>query len=241
MEIARRLILRLRCLGGHVLGGGLGGGGGDEGAGLLVATHAVIFAAVHPESVGPGISAVVAVEVGEGFGGVGDHGVEIEGLRIGEVGVGHGRGNRGPVGGEPATKAVGVVASTEVVVAGFGVALFAFKFVVLRAGVGVGAFAAVGVEVGVIARYTGVAGEDARSAEHVFNIIERAAAGGKHGDALASEENILGGGVARSIGFGQDVAAGTVPIEFAASFGDVVRIPGDGDQRSGVIPITIPG
>src|SRR5579883_2060218 len=53
-----------------------------------------------------------------------------------------------------------------------------------------------------------------------FCIIERVAAGGKHGDALASKENILGGGVARSIGFGQDVAARAIPIERTARFGD---------------------
>jgi hypothetical protein len=46
----------------------------------------------------------------------------------------------------------------------------------------------------------------------------------QHGDALASEENILGGGVARSIGFGQDVAARAIPIEFAASLGDAAAV-----------------
>ena len=59
----------------------------------------------------------VAVEVGEGFGVVGDHGVKVEGLRVGEVGVGDSFGDGGPVGGEPAAKAVGVVARGEVVVA----------------------------------------------------------------------------------------------------------------------------
>jgi len=73
----------------------------------------------------------MAVEVGEGFGVVGDHGIEIEGLRVGEVGVGDRSGDGGPVGGEPAAEAVGVVASAEVVVEGFGVALLALEFVVV--------------------------------------------------------------------------------------------------------------
>ncbi|HEV2194403.1 MAG TPA: hypothetical protein VGR55_02420 [Candidatus Acidoferrum sp.] len=95
----------------------------------------------------------MAVEVGEGFGIVGDHGVEVEGLRVGEVGVGDSFGDGGPVGGEPAAEAVGVVAGAEIVVAGFGVALLALELVILRAGVGVRALAAVWVEVGVVADF----------------------------------------------------------------------------------------
>jgi len=74
----------------------------------------------------------VAVEVGEGFGVVGDHGIEVESLRVGKIGIGDGDGDRGPIGAEPAAETVGVVAGAEVVVAGFGVAFFAFEFVVLR-------------------------------------------------------------------------------------------------------------
>src|SRR5437762_13054512 len=48
----------------------------------------------------------MAIEVGEGFGVIGDHGIEVECLRIGEVGVGHGYRDVGPVGGEPASDAV---------------------------------------------------------------------------------------------------------------------------------------
>jgi hypothetical protein len=88
----------------------------------------------------------VTVEVGEGFGVVGDHGVEVEGLRVGEVGVGDGDGDGGPVGAEPAAEAVGVIACAEVVVAGFGIAFLAFEFVVLPASVSVGVLAAVGIE-----------------------------------------------------------------------------------------------
>jgi hypothetical protein len=64
----------------------------------------------------------MAVEVGERFGVVVNHGVEVEGLRVGEVCVGDGDGNFGPVGGEPAAPAVGVVAGAEIVVAGRPVA-----------------------------------------------------------------------------------------------------------------------
>jgi len=67
----------------------------------------------------------MTIEVGEGFGVVGNHGVQVQGLRVAEVGVGDGNGYVGPVGAEPAAEAVGVVARAEVVVAGFGVALLA--------------------------------------------------------------------------------------------------------------------
>src|SRR2546427_12370985 len=85
----------------------------------------------------------VAVEVGEGFRVVGDHGIEVEGLRVGEVGVGDGNRNGRPIGAQPAAETVGVIAGAEVVVAGFGVEFLAFEFVVLSAGVGVGTLTAV--------------------------------------------------------------------------------------------------
>ena len=92
----------------------------------------------------------MSIEVGEGFGIVGNQGVEVEGLGVGEVGVGDGNGNSGPVGAEPTAEAVGVVAGAEVIVAGFGVAFLAFELViVLRAGVGVGSsLDAEGIEIG---------------------------------------------------------------------------------------------
>jgi hypothetical protein len=46
-------------------------------------------------------------------------------LQVGDVGVGDGDGNIGTVGAEPAAETVVVVAGSEVVVAGFGVAFFA--------------------------------------------------------------------------------------------------------------------
>lgn len=112
----------------------------------------------------------MAVEVGEGFRVVGDHGVEVKGLGVGEIRVGDGRGDGGPIGAEPASEAVGVVASAEIVVAGFGVAFLALEFVFLRAGIGVGAFAALGIEVRVVTESAVTPGHDARGAEHVFDV-----------------------------------------------------------------------
>jgi hypothetical protein len=58
----------------------------------------------------------VPVEVGEGFWVVGDHGIKIQGLRVGEVCVGDGDGDGRPVSAVPAVEAVGVIASAEIVV-----------------------------------------------------------------------------------------------------------------------------
>ena len=93
----------------------------------------------------------------------------------------------GPVGAEPAGETVGVVASAEVVVAGFGVTFFAFELVVLRAGVGVGALAAKGIEVGVVAHDAGTCGDDARSAEEVFDVVIRL---GERNKAVVEERYI---------------------------------------------------
>jgi hypothetical protein len=68
--------------------------------------------------------AVVPVEVGEGFGIVGDHRVEIESLRVGQVGVRDCDWDVRPISAGPAAEAVGVVASAEIVVASFRVAFF---------------------------------------------------------------------------------------------------------------------
>ena len=167
----------------------------------------------------PKVAAVcVAVEVGEGFGVVGDHGIEVEGLRVGEVGVGDGNGDAGPVGGEPAAEAAGVVAGAEVVVAGFGVALFAFELVGVGGGavVGVGVLAAPstalragsGIEVGVVAEGAVVLRHHARGAEKVFGVEFGIAASGKHGDALAAEENVFVERCSGGASFGKDFAAG---------------------------------
>ena len=65
------------------------------------------------------------VEVGEAFGIVGHHGIEIQRLRIRQVGVWDRRGHRRPVRAQPAAEAPGVVARAEVVVERFGIALLA--------------------------------------------------------------------------------------------------------------------
>ena len=161
----------------------------------------------------------MAVEVGEGLGVIGDHGVEIESLRVGEIGVRNGSRDGGPIGTQPAAEAIGVVACAEVVVAGFGVALLALEFVILRACVGVGALAPVRVEVRVVADDAGVVGEDARGAEKIFDIVCRVAIIRDHCNTLPAEEDIFGEagvvGISRTIGFGQDFAARAVPVELA--------------------------
>jgi hypothetical protein len=94
---------------------------------------------------------------------------------------------------KPAAEAAGVVAGTEVVVAGFGVAFFTFEFVRIgrRATVGIGVLATVGIEVGVVANGAGVLGDDAGGAEEVFGVVFGIAACGKQCNTLAAEENVF--------------------------------------------------
>jgi hypothetical protein len=66
------------------------------------------------------VGVTMTIEVGGSFGVVVDHGVQIQRLRISEIGVGDGEG--GPVGAEPTAEAVGVVAGAEVGNWGGGVA-----------------------------------------------------------------------------------------------------------------------
>src|SRR5215470_6439787 len=117
----------------------------------------------------------MTVKVGEGFGVVGDHGVEIESLWIREVRVRNRNRDARPVGGKPAAEAVGVVACAEVVVAGFGVALLAFEFVgVLRACVCIGAFSTIGIKIGVVTDSACGVSQNARSTQRVFDVVEDA-------------------------------------------------------------------
>ena len=161
--------------------------------------------------------------------------------------MGDGYGDVGPIGAEPATEAIGIVAGAEVVVAGFGVALFAFELVVVgrRTAVGIGVFAAVGIEVGVVGTVPLFWVTTRGGAEEVFRVVFGIAASGEHGDALAAKENVFVQGVARGIGFGEDFAAGAVPIELAARFGnaatgavvEVVDATSGFDLRFGVVRI----
>jgi hypothetical protein len=68
------------------------------------------------------VGVTMTIEVGGSFGVVVDHGVKVEGLRVGEGCVGDRLRDGGPVGAEPATEAVGVVAGAEVGNWGGGVA-----------------------------------------------------------------------------------------------------------------------
>lgn len=92
------------------------------------------------------------------------------------------------------------------------------------AGVGVGTLTAVRIKIGVVADDTGVGGDNARSAEEIFDIIDGGAAGGEHGDALAAEEDVFVLGVASGVGFGEDVGARAVPIKLAADFGNATTV-----------------
>lgn len=147
-------------------------------------------------------TAETPVEVGEGFGVVGCHPVEVEGLGVGEVGVGDRCGSGGPVGRFPAAKGGGVVAGAEIVVVGFGVALFAFEFVILRVGIGVVTFTAEEIKVGVVAERAGDRSEDSRGAEKILGVVgDGVAADDAMGHSLAAEINVLVGDDAGSVGF----------------------------------------
>ena len=63
--------------------------------------------------------------------------IKVEGLGIGEVGIGDRYGGGGPVGRKPASHAGVVVARAEVVVVGLSVALFAGELVVRAGGGGI--------------------------------------------------------------------------------------------------------
>jgi REP element-mobilizing transposase RayT len=78
-----------------------------RGARLLLVCYVFVRSTSTPETAtGFGAVVAVAVEVGEGFRVVGDHGVEVESLRVREVGVGDGNWNIGPVGAKPAVEYV---------------------------------------------------------------------------------------------------------------------------------------
>jgi len=161
----------------------------------------------------------MAVEVGEGLRIVADHRVQIQSLRIAKVCVGHWRGNRRPVGREPAAQARCVVASAEIVVAGFGVAFLSFELVILRAGVGDDALAAVRIEIGVVAERTCRSCDRSRAAEKILRIVGNAAAADNAVcDALAPEENIFVGDVATRVRLVEDFRARAVLIDFPVRF-----------------------
>src|SRR5208283_5404836 len=75
------------------------------------------------------------------------------------------------------------------------------------------------IGVRVVAEDAGVAGDDARGAEHVFGVELRGAARREQGHALAAEEHVLVRIVADAIGFDEDLAARAVPVEFVGNRG----------------------
>ncbi len=133
----------------------------------------------------------MAVEVGESFWVVVDHGVEIECLRVGEICVRHWNRDGGPVGGEPAAKGRGVGTRAEIVVAGFRVPFLTLEF-----------------------------GHYSRGPEMVGEVIVHGAGRVSLDDALAAEEDVLVADLARGGSLDERVAAHSVPVEFPVEFRD---------------------
>ena len=96
--------------------------------------------------------------------------------------------------------------------------------------------AAVGIEVGVVARCAVIGGHHTRRAEKVLEVVLGVAACGEDGDALAGKENVFVEGVARSVSLAEDFAAGAIPVEFAIGFGDAASgtIVGISDASGGL-------
>jgi len=113
-------------------------------------------------------------------------------LRVDEIGVGDWNGDVGPIRGEPAAEAVGVVAGAEVVVASFGVAFLAFELIrVLRASVGNRPFCAKGRKVGIVTECPSGLHYHPRAAQEIFRVVERAASSGNQRNPAASEEDVV--------------------------------------------------
>jgi len=79
----------------------------------------------------------MTIKVGESLGVVAHHGVQIQRLRIGEIGIGDRNRRGGPVRAEPTAKARGIKARSKIIVSGFRVAFLAGE--VQRTGVRAGA------------------------------------------------------------------------------------------------------
>jgi len=101
----------------------------------------------------------VAIQIRETLRVIADHGVEIQRLRVREIGVRDWRWRGGPISGKQSTQARRIVARAEVVVVRFGVALLAFEFVILSATAIDVAFTAERIKIRVIAK-AGLTGLD---------------------------------------------------------------------------------
>jgi hypothetical protein len=86
---------------------------------------------------------------------------------------------------------------------------------VSRVSVGAGALAAAGIAVRVVADGAVVLRVDAGSAEHVLYVVDGIAASGSTATRFSAGKNILGGGVAETISFGEDSAACAIPVKRA--------------------------
>src|SRR5579859_1837801 len=176
----------------------------------------------HAAVVGVVIASFMTLEVGEGFWVVDNHGIKVEGFRVGEVGVGDGNRDGRPVRAQPSSKTVRIVPRSKIIISRLCIPFFAFEFVSVarRASVGVGMLAAVGIEVGVVAEGAVVLRHHARGAEEVFGVEFGIAASGKQGNSFSREEDVLVQRRSGSVGFGEDFAARAVPVKLAVGFGD---------------------
>ena len=86
----------------------------------------------------------------------------------------------------------------------------------MRTSIGVSALAAVGIKVRVVADDAECVGDYTGGAEEVFDVVDRTATGGKHSEALATEENVIGCSVAAAVCFGEDVASQAVDVVLAS-------------------------
>ena len=162
----------------------------------------------------------MAVEVGESFWVVVDHGVEIECLRVGEICVRHWNRDGGPVGGEPAAKGRGVGTRAEIVVAGFRVPFLTLEFVAVAARRGDWTLPSVGIEIAIVQDGSGCTGHYSRGPEMVGEVIVHGAGRVSLDDALAAEEDVLVADLARGGSLDERVAAHSVPVEFPVEFRD---------------------
>jgi hypothetical protein len=135
--------------------------------------------------------------------------VEVQGLRVAQIGVRHGGGDGRPVGGLKPPETRGVVTRFEIVETSLRVALLAGEFVVLRAGVDGHMLAAEGVEVGIVAG-GGLASlnNHAGCAQMVCKVVvDVARRDVSAGDTLATEEDKFVGDVAGGVALVKDFAA----------------------------------
>lgn len=133
--------------------------------------------------------------------------IHIQRLRIREIGVWDWFGRFRPVGSHEPAEPIRVVPCAEVVQAGFGVAFFAGKFVVVRVAVDDLKFAAPGVVIRFGFRNSSGIGDHGRAVHKVSEVIEDAAGRIAAGNALAVKEHVIGELAGGDVQLGDDHGA----------------------------------